>query len=183
VNWRKGFFRLWVAFTCVWLILSSWMVYEDHIKRATSASERIEKLEKREVSFEVVPPKKSFTAHELFSGEFSSTCLRADFDPGVSPSDSRVWPKTLLYCDLPENLMVTVNLLGGEIEKFITFGTLGIRVEQATSFAIGREEVNRSEAYQAALSLFFLLGVLPPLLFKLVGLVVAWVFRGFKARA
>lgn len=187
MNWRAGFFRIWVAFTGVWLIFAIWVVYEDHIRWAMKATERIEKLESNSVSFRILPPSKSGTSKELFSGQWPRICLGADYDPTVSASESKVWPKTRIYCDLPKSLLDQIDLLGAtqdsEIDRFLTDELFGLTVKDAELFVIERELSEKSERYKKAVSIFLFLGLLPPIVLMFFGWVAAWILKGFKARA
>lgn len=179
MNWRTGFFRIWVVISVVWISFFAWDIYDDDGRQILAISKKMRDLEpsNQNLSMRVerrpIPKGREVTYEELKESE----CLQVNFNS----MQSRVW---FLYCDLPAPLRAQIDR-----KKIAPNGHLegegqmhGINLEDARAYVLETEKRRLSERLT---QVFWkaLLVILPPLGLIGVWFLILWIVRGFRLKS
>jgi hypothetical protein len=167
INFRKGFFRIWVVLSIIWAGVAGWLNFTDANKEASHLAdiahfERAYELELHSRSGEISERKK----------EVYEEAVRRGIVPKISFARDLL-DKDLQLSSLDEQLRMSVVQVKylGENREF----PAGANPDQIWK---SYEHVIRNKMIQ----IYFKAAgwmIIPPLAILLLGLIIAWVFRGF----
>lgn len=179
MNWKRGFFRVWVVVSVSWLAFASWDLFNDFGSKIAQKTESIRKMTSNDpnLKLEVLRVEKARGPHEV--------CLEVDFNPlrvGLTEEEDRFVP---IYCELPESLLRQIDFRKFDPDAYLQKqGQMyGLGLEDARTHVL---KILRSERYSlfghlSLMLVFFVL--LPPLLLLALWFLYSWILVGFRGKS